>query len=67
MKRFEIPSMTLIQLKTENIVYTSGCSPTHMCSNYDCDCGQSCNDFGKCNIVSACDNYGTCYSYCVVV
>ena len=65
MKEFGIPSMTLIQLKKENIMCESKCSP-HMCYSHECDCGTSCSSWGggTCYLVQ-CDNYGTCTSYCV--
>ena len=67
MKEFRAPSMTLIQLKKENIICESSCPP-YWCTNYNCnDCAAECGSaFGKCQFVTCNVAYeGTCQGYCV--
>lgn len=66
MKEFGIPSMTLIQLKTENIVCSSNCPPD-MCTGHDCpDCATECGDaFGAACSIVTCNPVYHCNNYCV--
>lgn len=40
MKRYEKPSMEIVELSKENAIVTSGCSPVNQCSGLFTFCGE---------------------------